>query len=451
MSRHLSNQEEMTYRVVLVAPDSHLLLVDSAATGKGLPRFNVQGWGRPAEQIQTIFANKWGLRVVVLDFLIDSEHHSPCVVVELLSPYPCEGLTFASINSFGLDELTDDERLTIEAMCACDVGTRGPFSRLGWISEAVRWIREAVGGDYDVSGDFQQYNAGGSFALVRFETKHGRGLWLKATGDPNRHEFSITSVLSTLCPNYLPPLIVMRRDWNAWVMEDAGEPLDRRADVSLFERVLISMAELQKMTISHTDRLISAGAFPQSLAVLRQDAGEMIDYFRQTMEQQTSTKVLPLDEKRLSEIESVLVDACDSMEQLEIPETVLHNDLNLGNVLLRADSTIFADWCEVCVGNPFVTLDHFLSRIFKDVTDRPGDREKLVASYKRSWLDSLPPVQIDRAIVLAPLLAIASYLYGRGALLRSPRRFEPSVQSYARSLARHMDRAARSPELLAAL
>jgi len=50
-----------------------------------------------------------------------------------------------------------------------------------------------------------------------------------------------------------------------------------------------------------------------------------------------------------------------------------------------------------------------------------------------------------------PILAAASTLYGRGDWLHSPRRNDPRRQSYARSLARHMDRAAREPRLLEAL
>ena len=50
-----------------------------------------------------------------------------------------------------------------------------------------------------------------------------------------------------------------------------------------------------------------------------------------------------------------------------------------------------------------------------------------------------------------PILAAASTLYGRGDWLTSPRRDDQCRQSYARSLARHMDRAAREPSLVEAL
>ena len=52
--------------------------------------------------------------------------------------------------------------------------------------------------------DIKQLNAGGSFALIRFRMWNGQDYWLKATGKPNAHEFSITLLLSKLCGDYLP-------------------------------------------------------------------------------------------------------------------------------------------------------------------------------------------------------------------------------------------------------
>jgi len=49
------------------------------------------------------------------------------------------------------------------------------------------------------------------------------------------------------------------------------------------------------------------------------------------------------------------------------------------------------------------------------------------------------------------LLSIFAYLYGRGDWLKDTSKVTPQFESYARSLARHMDRAAQSPQLREAL
>jgi hypothetical protein len=50
-----------------------------------------------------------------------------------------------------------------------------------------------------------------------------------------------------------------------------------------------------------------------------------------------------------------------------------------------------------------------------------------------------------------PLLAIFSYLYGRGTWLNSEERNDPHFEGYARSLARRMEREAQVPGLLEVL
>jgi hypothetical protein len=451
MPTHPTVHDEVSYRAVIASPDARFFLVNPEADCDSLPQITIPKWTRPAEQIQAAFARDWELEVVVLDFLNEPGERSPCVVVQILAPFPGNRFEFASLGHFSETDLTDAERKTVQSICGGNAGDRGPFSRTGWIVEAMQWINEATNDQVQLSGTFRQLNASGAFALIHFEANSGKPLWLKAAGEPNRHEFEITVTLSTIVPTHLPPLVASRRDWNAWLMEDAGEPLGHRADALVFSRALVSLAELQKATIHHTDLLLAAGAFHQSTAVLREHAGEMIDYLRFAMKQQTSTKVAPLQEDRLREIETALVNACTALEDLGIPETIVHGDLNRSNILLGQDSIAFTDWCEGYVGNAFVAPQQLLALYAKTENSLTADHDILARAYKQRWLGLLTSNQIDRGFALAPLVAVASYLYGRGDWLRSPRRLEPGVQSYARSLARHMDRAVHSLSTAVAL
>ncbi len=100
---------------------------------------------------------------------------------------------------------------------------RGPFSKVGWIEVAQDWIRDSVlDRVVEFSEDVRRLNASGSFALVRFGTLRGPAYWLKATGVPNVHEFQVTQTLSRYWPEFLPPFVAARTDWNAWVTEEVG-------------------------------------------------------------------------------------------------------------------------------------------------------------------------------------------------------------------------------------
>jgi hypothetical protein len=122
-----------------------------------------------------------------------------------------------------------------------------------------------------------------------------------------------------------------------------------------------------------------------------------------------------------------------------------------GNILIRDNVCVFTDWCEAYIGNPFITFQHLLLLLPCGDDQVETASFRLRQAYKRAWLEFLAPWQIDRALALMPLLAIASSLYARGGWLRSEGRYNTHMQSYARCLARHMDRAAQVPSLMEAL
>jgi aminoglycoside phosphotransferase (APT) family kinase protein len=139
------------------------------------------------------------------------------------------------------------------------------------------------------------------------------------------------------------------------------------------------------------------------------------------------------------------------MQELDVPNALIHNDINGGNILLRGTNCIFTDWAEACIGNPFLTFQHLCAQISRDSEHAGAWLPQVKHAYKKAWIECLTEAQIDLAFALMPILGITSYLYGRGTWLNSTRRDDQHFQSYSRSLARYMDRAARAPELLEAL
>jgi Phosphotransferase enzyme family len=445
-----SRHDQVTYRLVLIAPDSGNVLAELDGNDLRLPRIAVPRWTRPARHIQHTMHTLWNATVVILDFLSDCPG-SPVCIAELLSARIPEGLFAVPFDSLEISELTHQERETLREICSGDPGNRGPFSRTGWIDEVMAWIQRSTHYKAPFTGEIEQHNAGGSFALARFALQNGTSYWLKAVGSPNLHEFSITTALAGLCPEHLPAVIATNSEWSAWVMEDTGESPGQNSITDFLESAVIAMAELQKKTADHTVPLLDAGAADQRMEVLAGHIDELITFLDDAMQLQTSIKVPPLGTKRLHEIGEVLKDACAAMEALCIPNTIIHNDINPGNILLRNAGCVFIDWCEACVGNPFLTLQSLLLLAPKNCGDYELNTRRLKQLYGSRWVSWLPACNIDRAFALAPLLAIASHLYGRGDWLKSDRRDDPPVQSYARALARHMDLAASASQLTEAL
>jgi hypothetical protein len=317
-----------------------------------------------------------------------------------------------------------------------------PFSCLGWIDEAVSWVMTATGQKVSSKRQIEQWNFGGEFALLRFQMEENGCYWLKATGIPNKHEYDITVCLSESYSDFLPPLIAIRKEWNAWLSKEFGGPLADLSPAGATGCAATNFATFQLQTIDGAGRLLSVGAFDQRLRTLREHIDPIFRFLAEAMTRQRSTKVAPLGRERLQELAILVMDACDRMASLGIPDTVLHNDLNAGNTLHNGRRCVFIDWSEAAVGNPFLACER-LCRL------NASHCEAVRAVYRNLWTEHVGKAAVNEAFTLAPLLAVFAYLYGRGDWIASEKTLYRD--SRARSLARHMDRVAYTSTLRDAL
>jgi hypothetical protein len=442
MPLHETIVKTTEYRLVLVLPQSRKILAINDVDEYRLPSVAIPQWTRPAQQLQEAALLVWKLHVLILDFF----HGSPlCAVAEVLVPGPPTYLVAASLDQLQVSELSEQQRGQVASLLA-DSHTSSSFNRVGWIDEAIAWLESETSRKLTSKRDIEQYNAGGSFALVRFHTDDARTYWLKATGEPNAHEPSITALLSTLCGNYLPEFIASKPEWNAWLMAGNATSLEAMPTspselLPLLQKAVECMAKLQIKTLGHKLDLISAGAFDQDSHAFQYHSTDLFDYIEEAMNLQVSTKVPRLEKKRIQELHAIFDDACSYTADL--PETIVHGDLNCGNILVGCEHCQFIDWCEVYVANPLISLQHLLLlNKVEDAETRHQINLLLTQRYMDVWATSCDPDALARGVKYMPILAAASSLYGRGDWLTSQRRHDLWLQSYARTLARHMDRAA---------
>jgi len=375
-------------------------------------------------------------------------------VVEVLAPDEkvlAGQLVSVSAEEFEHLGLSSREIKTLCLLFRGDAARSDPFSRLGWIEDAQEWIRASLPNRrIEFDDDVRTLNVGMHFALVRFGTCQPPALWLKATGTPNVHEYNVSVKLAELFPSCLPPLVAARPDWNAWIMEEIGQPLEQIMSPSAFEQAADCLARLQIGSVAQLDTLASYGCFDQRLPILRMSLPRMTCYLEDTMRRQTSTRVAPIEPSRLRELGFLLEEACNSMGALGVPDALIHNDMSTTNILIDGSRAVITDWAEAYIGNPFFTFHHLVS-MAQYAGHSSASISRMKTSYAGYWRDVLTDVQMSRAFALAPPLSIASYLIGRDTTFAEASRDDTHCQSYARSLARHMQQAARSPQFLEAL
>jgi len=93
----------------------------------------------------------------------------------------------------------------------------------------------------------------------------------------------------------------------------------------------------------------------------RHDSSRFLrDYLEEAMSLQTSTKAPLLEKKRIQEIRTIFEAVCQRVEHLGICETIVHGDMNRGNILTGVGHGQFIDWSEAYLGNPLISLQHLL-------------------------------------------------------------------------------------------
>jgi hypothetical protein len=426
--------ESVGYRCVLIEQRSDLVLTVAESDQDRLPRIQIPARRRPAEELQKAIKSRWGLEVFALEIWNAGPGDEACVIAELLTPDRAAALKKLPFERLKGSDLSEEECRLLELLLAGE--TKTCVSCPGWIDEALAWAGSATGSTFSSKSGIAQWNAGGGFVLLCARSDAGQKYWIKAAGERNAHEFAITQLLAKSYPEFLPKLIAIQAQWNAWLTEDAGTPISEVPDADELVPAARSMARLQLLTVGRVAPLLETGAFDQRLAVLRSHIDRIIEYLMRAMARQASTNPAPIAADRLLEVGEILRDACFRLEALGLPETLIHNDVNPGNILCDGANLVFTDWAETAVGNPFTVCER-MCRL------NPSHRKSLQAVYRDCWSDRLSDKDFEEAFNLTHLVAVYAYLYGRGTWLKQTEGAPPKLDSYRRGLARHMDRAAR--------
>jgi Phosphotransferase enzyme family len=449
-----ANLNVVEYRVVLIDPGSRKVLGHTDGSVFRLLRVCIPSGARAARQLRAELLRKWGIGAVILEFLSANEGSRPCVVVELLKTDTRIQFSAASVDDISDADLSEPERTNVQRVLRDEVT---PFSRIGWMDEAIAWVESETGRRLCPKDGIEQHNAGGAFTLLHLWMEDGSEYWLKATGAPNSHERQITGLLSRLCPPCLPRIVAEKPEWNAWLMTGGASALTSLPSspddlVQLLGQAVHSLAELQINTVGKECLLFGAGAFDQRLDVIRRNADRLFAYVEEAMSLQTSTKAPQIGPGRLKELRDILQRACDHAERMGIPPTILHGDMNLGNLVFIEDSCQFIDWSEGYVGHPLVTLQHLLLlNPLENLAVKARVDDAVKGIYRATMSALCDPLVLSDGFECMAFLAAASVLYGRGNWNEGDLRRDSPPLGYVRSVARHMDRSARDPAFREAL
>lgn len=438
------------YRIFLLRKNGSELLVVGQLPPYSLPCVEIPSWERVAENLTAAVMKRYGVSAVCLftpepSAVTTDADQARYQVMEIRktamdAPEETRWLPLDSISDQSLahepDLLATNDMLRQMAEFERDEAL-GPFGRPGWINALFSWVQykiEPYG--LRLTGECQQLNASPTFALLRLETNR-QAVWFKAVGEPNLREFPISLTLSRIFPGLVPTVIASHPIWRGWLTtEFTGWTLDESPDTRAWERAAQTLAGLQIASIGKSDQLLEAGCRDFRAASLLALVDPFINMMSDFMQRQRKTPPRVLTTSELRTLGAQIKATLSELEELEIPDTLGHLDLNLGNILCSADQCVFLDWAEAYVGPPVLTLEYLREHLTRLPRERVSLGAEALKAYATKWHEILSPETVSRAMELAPVLAVFAYATGISAWQEPSVLQEPRTISYLRSLTR---------------
>jgi len=418
---HPAHIQRDRWRVVITRPSASEMIVVPHGAAFNLPEVRVPQNQRLAWNLNAELKRDWQLDVVsILPSKVRSQSRAGDPARYHLAEFIATNVPLPSgLRWAGVSTLTSQSFLVAEDFHAlrgfveelsASPGNHGPFGHPGWFQQVTSWLQNAIVPHHlEWNGRFEQFHASPFFSLIRFETRP-RAVWFKAVGEPNTREFTITRDLASRCKEYVPRLLAVRPDWNAWLAEECpGKTLDRVSDIGLWSRAVRSLASLQIESMSWSKSLLQAGAHDLRELFMRSAVESffaMAERLHEPMAEAVSPDFSVEDWRRM---EGRMLQLLDRAGNLRFPETLGHLDLNAGNVIVSSEQCAYLDWAEAYVGPPFLTLEYLL-QTFRRVFGHGSPHESpVVRAYLTAWEPLIPLRDIDQFWELTPALAVFAY------------------------------------------
>jgi hypothetical protein len=236
------------------------------------------------------------------------------------------------------------------------VTVSGPAVEPAWtdpafIERADAWIRARV----PVAGALERVHVRWWSTVWRVPTADGP-LWFKAVAPEERFEVELTAFLAAGHPELVPAPIATDPLAGWMILADGGIRLrDAGESLADWDAILPRYAELQLALAPSANRLSTLGVPVEDLAGLPDRFERLLDEDEFLLLDEPEG--LPrADRERLRAMVPTVRALCVELASVGIPESVQHDDLHGGAVLVRDGAHRIFDWGDACLSHPFHSL-----------------------------------------------------------------------------------------------
>ena len=164
--------------------------------------------------------------------------------------------------------------------------------------------------------------------------------------------------------------------------------------------------DLQMQTIPFVQELARAGARDFSCRYLGSCVEPFIEFLQNDAQESSGSHGPQLPIPELRELRVVLQDVLTTLDELALPETVGHMDLNPQNIICSDRECVFLDWAEAFIGCPFFSFEYLLQQFRRAFPSQSAMERTVSRSVRRSVAGSISPAICARRFTFTTRSAV---------------------------------------------
>ena len=280
-----------------------------------------------------------------------------------------------------------------------------PWDDPTWIAEADAWTAAQLA-QLGLSPTGPPETRARPWSIVRSLPTSGVRVHFKATAPAMANDAALTPVLAELAPGIIVRPLATDPGRRRMLLPDAGAPLreilDDEAWLRTWTALLPRFAELQVGVAPLGVALLAAGALDRRTAgVPALLEGLLAEPEWLMVGREGGLRLDEIDELR--RLVPVVAAACERLEEAGIGDSIQHDDLHDGNVLLGPGGARIIDWGDAAIAHPFGTLLVTLNAIGDRLGVAPDDARlaHLRDAYLEPWAVGRPLAALRALVPLA--------------------------------------------------
>jgi hypothetical protein len=261
-----------------------------------------------------------------------------------------------------------------------------------FVAEAHDWTRETCRSlGITIAGPIEQIHLQPWSSVFRVPTTRD-AVYVKCCGPTQAHEPHLTALLHHEFPGLVTEVLALHPTQPWMLVAEGGKKIRDAYSGDEFLRawreVLPRYAQMQGDATPHVRKILGFGTPDHRATALVAGFADAVAN-EPALSADREGHITEDERRALAELSPKLSDALGALAALRIEDTLQHDDLHHGNVLVRDGRAVVFDWGDACVSHPFLTLAVTL-RFAASATKHAMEDAEIVAlrdAYLEPWSD----------------------------------------------------------------